>query len=95
MMEESTIIWLVIGLVGLSYLILNLYVSSRISKAQYNDESRRSVHRWFIWLLPFLGPLITKPFWTKPKRLQVMTKANRKTKKGGFHESGKGMYGVD
>ena len=81
--------WLVI--LGL-YLILNIYVLEKISHAYYLSESRRKIHKWFIWIVPFFGPLIIHSFWTgKKKKLETKTKHNRKKNTGNFYESGIGI----
>jgi|ETNmetMinimDraft_18_1059904.scaffolds.fasta_scaffold53859_2 hypothetical protein len=68
---------------AISYAILNIYVTMRINKAYYMKEERRKLHKKFIWIVPFLGPLIIKSFWMKKedKELDVMTKDKRKLPK--------------
>ena len=51
--------------VGIVYVLLNLFVTIRINKANYLNEERRRIHKRFIWLIPFVGPLLIKGFWTK------------------------------
>jgi hypothetical protein len=55
----------------------------------------RSFHKKFIWLLPFLGPLIIVNFWKKPKGpiIQTNTKTQRdkNSSYNGFYESGQGI----
>jgi len=73
---------------------ITLYVSSKIRKSFYLSEKRRKFHLSFIWAIPFAGPLFIRRFWkqTEEKKLNIITKNNRKTKQGGFYESGNGMY---
>lgn len=89
-MDLELVLW--IGLL-LAYLCLNLYVNYRISSSLYLDEDRRKLHRIFIWLLPFIGPLMIRNFWKKkkPSRLEIITKDKRKTDNSGFYESGIGQ----
>jgi hypothetical protein len=85
----------VVLFVFLVYIILNLFVTKRINKSTYLSEDMRSLHKKFIWFLPFLGPIIIKNFWGKPKKdnIQTNTKTQRdkNAKYDGFYESGKGM----
>ena len=87
--------WFYIILVILAiYLLFTSYVQKKISKARYLNEDRRNTHKKLIWYLPFLGPLLIKDYWQKQKKgLGVMTKEKRNKGKGGFHESGKGIFG--
>lgn len=77
------------------YIVLNMFVTRRINKSYYISEAMRSLHKKFIWLFPFLGPLIIVNFWKKPKRpiIQTNTKAQRdkNSSYNGFYESGKGV----
>ena len=79
----------------LIYVLLNGYVTKRLNKSYYINEEMRSLHKKFIWFLPFLGPLIIKNFWKKPKtnNVQTNTKTQRdkNTKYDGFYESGQGV----
>ncbi|WMJ74626.1 hypothetical protein RCC89_15850 [Cytophagaceae bacterium ABcell3] len=63
----------------ITYVIFNVYVDSRIVKANYFNEKRRKVHRVFIWALPFIGALLIRNFWkNKQKGMEIMTKEKRK-----------------
>jgi hypothetical protein len=75
------------------YVGFNLFVTQRISKAFYMDEERRKLHKKFIWLVPFVGPLLIAGFWRKAKKVKfdTMTKQQRDKNKGGFYESGIGL----
>lgn len=77
------------------YFFFTLFVHYRINKSEYSDESRRTLHKKFVWILPFVGPLIIKGFWIKrkEKKLEIMDKSKRKTDKSNFYESGKGIFG--
>ena len=73
---------LAIGL--LSYVSLNLYVGRKIRVARYGSEDRRQLHQRFIWLLPFLGPLLIKSYWQSAKaQPEVITRGQRKTNSSG------------
>jgi len=76
------------------YILMHVYVTKRISKAYYVEDKMKRFHRKFIWMLPFLGPLVIKNFWKTPKEkgLQINTKTQRdkNTTYGGFYESGLG-----
>lgn len=78
----------------LAYILLNVFVTKRINKSYYIDEEMRSFHKKFSWFLPFLGPLLIKNFWRKPKKttIQINTKIQRdkNTTYDGFYESGQG-----
>jgi hypothetical protein len=79
----------------LDYILLNVFVTKRINKSYYLSEEMRSLHKKFIWFLPFLGPILIKNFWRKPKtnNIQTNTKTQRdkKAKYDGFYESGQGV----
>jgi len=85
---------IMISILILVYFIFTYYVRIRINKSLYLTEKRRSLHKKFIWILPFLGPLIIRGFWKKKEKgLNVMTKQKRKFDKSNFYESGKGIFG--
>jgi hypothetical protein len=75
------------------YAAFNLFVMRRISRAFYLDEDRRRFHMKFIWILPFIGPLIISGSWREPKKvkLDTMTKEQRDKRKGDFYESNIGL----
>lgn len=79
----------------LMYISLNVFVTKRINKSYYLSEEMRSLHKIFIWFVPFLGPLLIKNFWRKPKTnsIQTNTKTQRdkNEKYDGFYESGHGV----
>ena len=77
------------------YFFFTFYVYGRINKSLYLNESRRKLHKKFIWIVPFIGPLIIRGFWKKRKEkdLEIMNKYNRKIDKSNFYESGKGIFG--
>lgn len=85
----------VVLFVFLVYIILNVFVTKRINKTTYLNEDMRSLHKKFIWFLPFLGPIIIKNFWGKPKTVKILTNTktqrNKNAKYNGFYESGKGI----
>ena len=82
-------------LIFIIYLIINIYVLTRLNKSYYMDEKMRRLHKILIWFLPFIGPLIFRNFWRKEKlnKLPTNTKSNREKHNlsGDFYESGKGM----
>ncbi len=86
--------WAVLSITAV-YILLNLYVTSRIRKAHYSSVERRNLHLKLIWVLPFVGPLLIIGYWrkTKNKNVVIMTKDQRKTNKGNFYESGIGQDG--
>jgi hypothetical protein len=73
--------------------LFNLFVTRRINSAFYLEERRRRFHKNFIWLAPFVGPIIIKGFWRKTHAVKfvTMTKQLRDKKKGDFYESGIGL----
>lgn len=79
----------------LIYILLNVFVTKRINKSYYLSEEMRSLHKKFIWFLPFLGPLLIKNFWRKPKtnyvQINTKTQRNKNAKYNGFYESGQGV----
>jgi hypothetical protein len=79
----------------LIYISLNVFVTKRINKSYYLSEEMRRLHKKFIWFLPFLGPLLIKNYWRKPKtnKIQINTKTQRDKNAtyGGFYESGIGV----
>ncbi|MGD1848329.1 MAG: hypothetical protein ACFB10_23290 [Salibacteraceae bacterium] len=81
--------------VALAYVGLNLWVTRKINKARYLEEDRRKTHRIFIWLLPFLGPLLIRRFWKTPTsgKLEIMTKSDRKKRSGGNTDNWQGLTG--
>ena len=80
--------------IAIVYILLNIYVTRKINKAYYLKEERRKLHKIFIWIIPFLGPLMIKSFWQEKKNetMEVMTKDKRKIDKSSYYESGSGMY---
>lgn len=81
------------GAATLLYLVYTLYVNHRISSSFYLNKDRKKLHRVFIWLVPFLGPLMIRNFWKKKKstRLEITTKDKRKIDSAKFYESGIGI----
>jgi hypothetical protein len=81
----------------IAYLAFTFYVSLKVKKAEYKDLERKKIHQVFIWLLPFMAPLLIKSYWLTRKKVKLVanTKGNRKSKEGGFYESGIGMSGGD
>ncbi len=79
----------------LIYLVLNVFVTKRINKSIYVNEEMKKLHKRLIWVLPFLGPVLIKNFFRKPKtkKIQTNTKTQRdkNAKYGGFYESGIGV----
>lgn len=84
---------LIFSVIAGMYAGFNLFVTRQINRAYYVDEERRRLHRKFIWLIPFVGPLIILGFWRKRKRVKfdTITKQERDKKKGDFYESGIGL----
>lgn len=84
---------LIFGAIAAIYVGFNLFVTRRINSAFYMDEVRRGLHKKFIWLVPFVGPLIISGFWRKVKKVKydTMTKQQRDKRKGDFYESGIGI----
>ncbi len=80
----------------LIYILLNVFVTKRLNKSYYLSEEMRTLHKKFIWFLPFLGPLLIKNFWRKQKskNIQINTKTQRdkNAKYDGFYESGQGVH---
>lgn len=86
------------GSIILAYVVLNLYVRRRIQRAWYLDEGRRRIHLWLIWLFPFLGPVLIRGFWKKPKEkgeLEVVTKERRRKRNSGMFGGGVGFIPGD
>ena len=85
----------VLSIIGIVYIILNLYVTKRINRSYYLTDQRRAIHKILIWYLPFIGPLLTIGFWRKERKVKfdTMTKDQRKNDKGEFYESGIGLNG--
>jgi hypothetical protein len=75
------------------YFLSNVIISKRLKKAYYPDKAMLSLHLKLIWLLPFIGPLMLYSFWktSKPTKLKINTKENRKTESSQFYESGEGL----
>ena len=81
-----------IGTVFLVYVTFNIYVTLRVNKSYYFNEKRRSIHKWLIWVVPFIGPFLIKGHWSRKSDYQeVMTKDKRKGRSGSFYESGIGV----
>lgn len=80
----------IVSVVAGMYAGFNLFVTHRINTAYYVEEERRRLHKKFIWLVPFVGPLIILGFWRKRKKFKfdTITKPDRDKKKGAFYESG-------
>lgn len=81
----------------LAYVCLNLLVTQKINQADYFKEDRRTLHKRFIWLLPFLGPLAIRGFWKKKKDtgLEVMTREKRgKSTKANFSDNWESTTGM-
>ncbi len=82
MIQEIVISSLIVA----SYIGINLWVAIRISNAEYQDDSRKKLHKRFIWFLPFIGPLLIRGYWKKNQvgKLEVHTKDKKKgTDQGG------------
>ena len=77
----------------ITYILCNLVISKRLKKAYYPDKAMQTRHLKLIWLLPFIGPLMLYSFWkkSKPKKMKINTKENRKTESSHFYESGEGL----
>lgn len=77
------------------FIVINLFVTKRINKSYYLNEEMRSLHKKFIWFLPFLGPLLIKSFWGKQKNERKLphtqSQREKNEKYNGFYESGKGL----
>lgn len=85
---------LIIAFILVVYISLNTYVTIKINKANYLKEERRRLHKKLIWIVPFLGPLAIRSFWSEGKvEIKAVTKKDRKIDKGSFHESNKGIFG--
>lgn len=86
---------IIIVVILIAYFIFTKYVNNKINKSLYLNESRRNSHKIFIWIIPFLGPLIIRNFWKtrEDNELEIMTKKKRKQDKSNFYESGKGIRG--
>ena len=84
---------LALSIIGIVYIVFNLYVTKKINKASYSNEERRALHKNLIWFMPFIGPLMIIRFWRKDRKVEfdTMTKAQREKKKGDFYESGVGL----
>lgn len=83
--------WVIGGIISLkAYVVLNLYVRSRILNSKYKDEQRRKLHLYFIWILPFLGPWMIVGFWKTPKvsKLNIHIKSKKRAYSNGNHASG-------
>jgi hypothetical protein len=77
---------LICSVVAAMYAGFNLVVTRRLNRAFYMDDGRRLFHRKFIWLVPFVGPIIIIGFWRKTHavKFDTMTKQQRDKKKGIF-----------
>ena len=84
---------LTLSVIGIVYIVFNLYVTKKINKASYSNAERRALHKNLIWLIPFIGPLMIIGFWRKDRKVEfdTMTKDQREKKKGDFYESGIGL----
>jgi hypothetical protein len=84
---------LICSIVAALYTGFNLFVTKRINKAYYIDEERRRLHKKFIWVVPFVGPIVIFGSWRKRRKVKfdAMTKQQRDKKKGDFYESGIGL----
>ena len=84
---------LIFGTLAAIYLGFNLFLTRRIKSAYYPDEVRREFRKRFIWLVPFVGPLMIVGSWRKRTKVKfdTMTKQQRDRKKGDFYESGIGF----
>ncbi len=84
-----------IVLLVIIYITINLRVMKKIDSAYYLKEERRKLHKKFIWMLPFLGPLLIKSFWQhkKNKGSDVMTKSKRKISKWKSTDNWKNLTG--
>lgn len=60
---------LIFSVVAGKYAGFNLFVTRQIDRAYYVDEERRRLHKKFIWLVPFVGPLVILGFWRKTGRI--------------------------
>jgi|GEM_PF-1875642 len=80
----------------LAYVCLNLLVTQKINKADYFKEERRKLHKRFIWILPFLGPLAIRSFWKKKEDtgLEIMTRDKRGKSKANFKDNWKSTTGM-
>lgn len=86
-------LWAILAIAILLYFSINLYVMKRIREAEYLDEERRNIHKWFIWSLPFVGPYLIRGFWKKRKKeeFDVVTKNRRAGMKSGVFG---GLFGI-
>ena len=70
-----------IAVLFILYVILNVFVSSKINSAFYLKDERRRLHKMLIWFTPFVGPYLIKSFWLKKDNaLKTITKKDRKVK---------------
>ena len=77
------------------YAIINIRVTKKIDEALYLNEKSRKLHKKIIWILPFLGALLTKDSWQEQKGndIEITTKSSKKINKSSFYESGQGIHG--
>ena len=60
-----------ISILAILYLSINLVVVRRINESRfYSDEERRKLHKKFIWMIPFVGPLMVRGYWRKKSKNQ-------------------------
>ena len=78
------------------YALINIRVTKKINKALYFNEESRKLHKKIIWILPFLGALLTRGSWNEKKEndIEISTKSSKKINKSSFYESGQGMHGA-
>ena len=85
---------IILGVLFAILVAYNVHVTKRINQSFYMKESRRKLHKRFIWYLPFLGAFLIKGYWKKDKDEPfTMTKKDRKHDKSNFYESGIAMHG--
>lgn len=83
---------IILGMLLAILVAYNVHVTKRINHAFYMNESRRKLHKRFIWFLPFLGALLIKGYWKKDKDEPfAMTKKDRKQDKSSFYDCGIGI----
>lgn len=80
-MEIGTFLTLSLGII---YVGFTLWVRRKITKALYLSSKRRTLHLWFIWCVPFLGPLILRGFWKQREILKTRTIKDRNPKSDHF-----------
>ena len=88
--------YIILILLFLLYLIYTINAQRKIISTINLNTKKKIVHSILIWVIPFLWYYLIKDLITIDKGPMTKRKRDKlaKQKRGGFYESGKGMYGV-